>query len=149
MYQVFPGSSYIFPHILVSIRALPRILSAKANENFWAGFPFLPAHAGFPPLLDLCSTYSCAENGSYRLCSCSVDKLVRVPAYNITPLLAGWIIQGICGGAMQVMSIIVVSDVYPIRRRWKYASAIHLAWGISAAVGPFMEVPSSRALPGG
>lgn len=123
--------------LLIGLQTLARVLSATANETFWAGSSFLLAHAVFVPFIGAISDiFGRRELLFSSVLMFTVGTIVCCPANNITQLLAGRTIQGIGGGGMQVMSFIIVSDVIPLRHRPKYASFILLAWGIGAGVGP-------------
>lgn len=59
-------------------------------------------------------------------------------AHNFAELLAGRSIQGIGGGGIISMGIIIVTDIVPLRQRPKYSNFIQLAWAIGSLIGPLL-----------
>ncbi|TDZ61871.1 Efflux pump FUS6 [Colletotrichum trifolii] len=53
-------------------------------------------------------------------------------------LLGGRVVQGIGAGGMYVLSLVVFTDVVPLRQRPKYYGIIQLAWAVGSLVGPVM-----------
>ncbi|KDN71120.1 putative major facilitator superfamily transporter [Colletotrichum sublineola] len=59
-------------------------------------------------------------------------------ADSIALLLGGRVIQGIGAGGMYVLSLVVFTDIVPLRQRPKYYGIIQLAWAVGSLVGPVM-----------
>lgn len=65
-----------------------------------------------------------------------VGSIVGAVAQNITTLLAGRAIQGMGGGGLLPLSIIVMSDIFPLRLRPKYMSIIQAVVALFTMLGP-------------
>ena len=62
---------------------------------------------------------------------CSVGK-------NFTAILIGRCIQGIGGGGIIILSLVVFTDIVPLRYRPKYYGMIQGAWALGTIVGPLL-----------
>ncbi|KAI0836350.1 major facilitator superfamily domain-containing protein [Hypoxylon sp. FL0890] len=127
---------------MILVPALPTLagaLNATSVATFWAGSSFLLAHSVFVPFIGaLSDIFGRRELLLASISMFTAGTVVCCPANHIAQLLAGRTIQGVGAGGMQVLSFVIISDIIPLRQRPKYASAILLAWGIGAAVGPLI-----------
>jgi MFS family permease len=66
----------------------------------------------------------------------TLGSIIGAVAQNIATLLAGRALQGIGGGGIIPLSIIVMTDIFPLRQRPKYASLIQLSVAFGTILGP-------------
>jgi EmrB/QacA subfamily drug resistance transporter len=57
-------------------------------------------------------------------------------AWSMTALIAFRALQGIGAGAIQTLSLTVISDLYPVDERARAQSALSVVWGVCALLGP-------------
>jgi EmrB/QacA subfamily drug resistance transporter len=57
-------------------------------------------------------------------------------AWNLTMLIAFRALQGIGAGAVQTLSLTIVSDLYPVAERARAQSMLSVVWGVCAVLGP-------------
>ena len=62
--------------------------------------------------------------------------LVAAAAPSMPWLLVGRVLQGLGGGALMPVTIVILGDRYPIHRRAEMFGYISLVWGASTLVGP-------------
>ena len=68
----------------------------------------------------------------------TVGTLLCCLAQNFTELLAGRTIQGVGGGGIIALTMVIFSDIIPLRQRPKYWSLIQLAWAFGTIAGPLV-----------
>jgi predicted MFS family arabinose efflux permease len=66
----------------------------------------------------------------------TLGSIIGAVAQNIATLLAGRALQGIGGGGIIPLSMIVMTDIFPLRQRPKYASLIQLSVAFGTILGP-------------
>ncbi|TAQ90889.1 hypothetical protein B7494_g785 [Chlorociboria aeruginascens] len=126
--------------ILVSV--LPKLaleLHGSAVDTFWTGTSYLLANAvlqpffaalsdifGRPSLLFLSVTFF------------TIGTIICCSANSFTQLLAGRSVQGIGGGGMIVLVLVITTDIIPLRQRPKYNALIQLAWAFGTITGPLI-----------
>lgn len=67
-----------------------------------------------------------------------VGSVVGGLAQDMTWLIIGRTVQGICGGGLMLLSQAIIADVVPVRERSKYMGVLGSVFGISAIVGPLL-----------
>lgn len=64
--------------------------------------------------------------------------IVCCSAQGFTRLLAGRAVQGVGGGGIVVLTLVVMTDIVPLRQRPKYNALIQLAWAFGTITGPLI-----------
>ena len=68
----------------------------------------------------------------------TVGALVAALANNFRQLLAGRTVQGVGGGGIISLTLVIFSDIIPLRLRPKYWTFIQATWGIGMILGPLV-----------
>lgn len=125
--------------MLTSLQTVAGGLGAGSIESFWIAASYLLASAACQPvvasLADICNrlpvffaSVLLFTAGSI-LCSVSND---------VEQMLAGRTIQGIGGGGILSMNLIILSDQIPLRERPKYQGLIQLVFGLGTCLAPIL-----------
>lgn len=121
------------------IQTLATALHGTANETFWAGSAYLLTSAVFQPILvaisdvlgrrEILFTSVVLFTGGSLFCCLADDFRV---------LLTGRAMQGIGGGGVIVMNLIIMTDLIPLRFRPKYNGISQMAWALGTILGPII-----------
>lgn len=68
----------------------------------------------------------------------TVGTIVCCTADDFTHLLAGRSVQGIGGGGIIVLVLVITTDIIPLRQRPKYNGLIQIAWAFGTITGPLI-----------
>lgn len=68
----------------------------------------------------------------------TVGALVAALANDFPQLLAGRTVQGVGGGGIIALTLVIFSDIVPLRLRPKYWTFIQATWGIGTILGPLV-----------
>lgn len=116
---------------------MAKSLNGRATETFWIGTSYLLTSAIFQPfLMSLSDSFGRRQLLFSSVTLFGAGTLVCCLSKNIPTMLAGRSIQGIGGGGMQSLSLVITTDIVPLRQRPKYYSIVQLAWAIGATAGP-------------
>jgi MFS family permease len=96
----------------------------------------VPCAAFQPFISSLSDSYGRRNMLLVSLTMFTLGSLVGAVAQNMTTLLAGRAIQGIGGGGLLPLSIIVMSDIFPLRLRPRYMSMIQAVVALFTMLGP-------------
>ncbi|KAI9820041.1 MAG: hypothetical protein M1827_006612 [Pycnora praestabilis] len=126
----------------ILVPALPVIakdLGGSASEAFWAGTSYLLTNAVFQPfMVSLSDIFGRRELLTSSIILFTVGSIVCCAAQNFTQLLVGRSVQGVGGGGIISMGIVVMTDIVPLRQRPKYSNFIQMAWAIGTVAGPLL-----------
>ncbi|KAE8355430.1 major facilitator superfamily domain-containing protein [Aspergillus coremiiformis] len=67
-----------------------------------------------------------------------LSSIVCATAVNMKMLITGRALQGIAGGGLLQLVMIVVSDLFSVRRRSLYMGILEFMWAISGGLGPIL-----------
>jgi predicted MFS family arabinose efflux permease len=109
------------------------------NETFWAGTSYLLTSSTFQPVLSALSEVF----GRKKILLLSIllftfGTLIACLATNFPTLLAGRTIQGIGGGGIITLNLVIMTDIIPLRERPKYNGMSQMAWALGTIVGPLV-----------
>lgn len=68
----------------------------------------------------------------------TIGTIICCTANDFGQLLAGRVVQGVGGGGISTLSLVVLTDIVPLRQRPKYQSLILMAWGLGTMLGPLI-----------
>jgi MFS family permease len=67
-----------------------------------------------------------------------IGSIIGGVAQNITTILAGRVVQGVGGGGLIPVSMIVLTDLVPLRQRPRYAAIIQVSIAMGTILGPLI-----------
>jgi len=107
--------------------------------TFWAGTSYLLTSAVFQPFIGaLSDVFGRRELLLLSLLLFTLGTTVCCAAENFTSLLSGRAIQGIGGGGIIVMVLVIFTDIVPLRQRPKYNGYVQMAWAFGTITGPLV-----------
>ncbi|KAJ4546978.1 hypothetical protein HRR77_004518 [Exophiala dermatitidis] len=68
----------------------------------------------------------------------TIGTILCAAARTITVMLVGRCVQGIGGGGIIILSLVIFSDIVPLRSRPRYVGIIQGAWAIGTCIGPIV-----------
>lgn len=66
----------------------------------------------------------------------TIGSAVCCSAHGFPQLLTGRAIQGVGGGGIQALGLVIITDIIPLRSRPTYYGIIQMAWAIGTMTGP-------------
>jgi hypothetical protein len=137
--KMHPGANLRLLRKLISPQTVADGLGASSVESFWIAASYLLSSAGCQPvvasLADICNrlpvflaSVLLFTAGSILCSVCS----------NVEQMLAGRTIQGIGGGGILSMNLIILSDQIPLRERPRYQGLIQLVFGLGTCLAPIL-----------
>ncbi|KAJ5484829.1 hypothetical protein N7539_004817 [Penicillium diatomitis] len=128
--------STVFPPVLPTIA---KDLHGNATDTFWVGTAYLLPSAALQPVL--CAISDVFGRRSILLAAITlftIGSFVGALAQNMATILLGRTIQGIGGGGMIPLPMIVMTDLFELRERPKYTACVQLFSAIGIIIGPVM-----------
>jgi len=112
-------------------------LYATGTEAFWIGTSFLLSSTIFQPAFaSLSHLFGRKILILAALLFFAVGCVIAGFANNIAILLVGRSIQGVGGGGIMTLSSLLMTDLFALRERGKWAGLINLIWAIGSVTGP-------------
>jgi MFS family permease len=107
--------------IITSLFSITDALSITATQAFWVGTSYLLTSAVTMPFLAAVSdifgrTWVLLSS----LASFTIGTIICCTADNIGALLVGRCIQGIGGGGILILALVIITDIVPLRFRPKW-----------------------------
>ncbi|KAF9877104.1 major facilitator superfamily transporter [Colletotrichum karsti] len=125
--------------IVTSLSAIIQDIGGSSTQAFWVGTSYLISCAvAMPFLASLSDIFGRPIILIGSLIFFTVGTILCCVAGDITLLLVGRVIQGIGAGGMYVLSLVVFTDIVPLRHRPKLYGIIQMAWAIGSLVGPIL-----------
>ncbi|GJC88102.1 efflux pump FUS6 [Colletotrichum liriopes] len=123
--------------IVTSLPSVIQEIGGTSTQAFWVGTAYLISCAVVMPFLAaLSDIFGRRSVLTGSLMFFTVGTVLCCVADSIALLLGGRVIQGIGAGGMYVLSLVVFTDIVPLRHRPKYYGIIQLAWAVGSLVGP-------------
>ncbi|KAF2458812.1 major facilitator superfamily domain-containing protein [Lineolata rhizophorae] len=124
----------------VIVPALPTLASAlhcTSAQTFWIGTAYLLTYATFQPFISALSDVFGRRSGLLSsVILFSMGTLFCSFAHAIEFMLVGRAVQGIGGGGIVSMTLIILTDIVPLRQRPRYIGYVQGAWAIGTISGP-------------
>ncbi|KAL1310675.1 hypothetical protein AAFC00_000937 [Neodothiora populina] len=122
-----------------SLPNLAEVFKVDAIKAFWIASSFLLTSAVFqPPLAALADVFGRRIIYMLVVILFTVGTVVCCACINIAGMLAGRSIQGIGGGGVLTMNMIVLSDMVPLRQRAQYQGYLQLVFALGSNTAPII-----------
>ncbi|KAF2489088.1 MFS general substrate transporter [Lophium mytilinum] len=136
--------------VITSLSTIVRDLGASSTGGFWIGTSYLLTCAATMPFTtSLSSVFGRPPLLLFSLALFTTGTLLCAVSHSLALLLAGRCVQGIGGGGIISLSLVIFTDIVPLRFRSKYYGIIQGAWAFGTCIGPviggvFVEKASWR-----
>ncbi|EHY59287.1 MFS transporter L2 [Exophiala dermatitidis] len=125
--------------IITSLSTIVQALNATATQGFWIGTSYLLTCAVTMPFIaslsDILGRPRCLLAS---IVTFTIGTILCAAARTITVMLVGRCVQGIGGGGIIILSLVIFSDIVPLRSRPRYVGIIQGAWAIGTCIGPIV-----------
>lgn len=114
-------------------------LGADTTQGFWIGTSFLLASTvAMPPAASLSDIFGRSLCLMLSLALFTLGSLLCCMAHGVRLLLAGRAVQGVGAGGIWMVSLLLLTDLVPLRHRPKWWTVISLGWAAGLIVGPLV-----------
>ncbi|KAK7948893.1 uncharacterized protein PG986_009779 [Apiospora aurea] len=125
--------------IITALKTMTVALGADTTQGFWIGTSFLLASTvAMPPIASLSEVFG---RPACLLCALALFTLGSVlcsAARGVRLLLAGRAVQGVGAGGIWMVSLLLLTDLVPLRHRPKWWAVISLGWAAGLVAGPLV-----------
>ncbi len=120
-------------------QAIANELHGNATDTFWAGTAYLLTQAVCQPfIVALSDSFGRRLLYMISLAFFVIGTLLCCLSQNFNELLAGRSIQGIGGGGILALGLVILTDIVPLRQRPVYLGVNQLSWALGAISGPLI-----------
>jgi MFS family permease len=121
------------------MQAVARDLGGTTTEAYWVGVSYLLTSSVFQPFIGgLSDIFGRQPTLLCSLLFFTLGTAVACAAKDFTGLLTGRCVQGIGGGGIIAMSLVIFTDIVPLRYRPKWYGIVQGAWAIGTILGPLI-----------
>lgn len=114
-------------------------LHATTTQGIWIGTSYLLATGvAMPILASISDIFGRPTLLVFSVAMFTVGTIVCVSSHTIAQLLTGRSIQGVGGGGIVVLSLVIFTDIVPLRHRPKWYSIVQGAWALGTCIGPVL-----------
>ncbi|KAI8631464.1 major facilitator superfamily transporter [Xylariaceae sp. FL1651] len=125
--------------IITSISAIIEDLGGNATQAFWIGTSYLLVNAVTMPVIcavsDVFGRPICLI---FALIAFTVGTILCAVSQNIGTMLVGRSIQGVGGGGIHSLGLVIQTDIVPLRWRPKWYGVTLGFWALGLAIGPII-----------
>jgi len=123
--------------LTTSLPTVAEALDANAIEAFWIVVSYLLANAVVQPLMAAFADIFGRRSTCFTsLILFTIGTIVCCTAHGVPQLLVGRTVQGIGGGGIFSLNMIILSDIIPLRYLSKYVGLIQLINSLAINLGP-------------
>ncbi|KAK8030414.1 efflux pump fus6 [Apiospora arundinis] len=123
--------------IVTSLSAMVTDLGGNTTQGFWIGTSYLLVNAVTMPFIaSLSDIFGRPLCLAAALVFFTAGTLVCSLAHSVGAMLVGRSIQGVGGGGIVVLSLIIFTDIVPLRHRPKWYGTVLGAWSLGTCLGP-------------
>lgn len=124
---------------LTCFQAIASDLHGNTTDTFWTGTAYLLTQSLFQPfLVSLSDIFGRRLFYLISLGFFTIGTLLCCLAQNFTELLAGRSIQGIGGGGLVSLGLVIVTDIIPLRQRPAFLGVLQMSWALGTISGPLI-----------
>ncbi|KAK3370582.1 major facilitator superfamily domain-containing protein [Podospora didyma] len=124
------------------VPALPNLansLSGTSVEAFWAGTSYLLSNAICLPFIGLAlDIFGRWSMHLFSVFMFTLGKVTCCASSNFTQLIIGRTAQGVGGGGIFALELIIVTNIIPLRQRAKYRTLLVASYGLGGVFGPLV-----------
>ncbi|ETI21001.1 hypothetical protein G647_07344 [Cladophialophora carrionii CBS 160.54] len=125
--------------IVTSLSTIVQALDATATQGFWIGTSYLLVVAVTMPFTaSISDIVGRPQTLFITVVSFTVGTILCAVARSIGLMLVGRCLQGIGGGGVIIISLVIFSDIVPLRFRPQYVGVLQGAWALGSVVGPII-----------
>ncbi|KXT05885.1 hypothetical protein AC578_401 [Pseudocercospora eumusae] len=125
--------------LTATLPTVAQALQANSVETFWIAASYLLANAVVQPVMAaLADIFGRRSVIFTALALFTVGSIICCAAHNVAAMLAGRTIQGIGGGGILSVNLIIISDLIPLRARPKFISIQQLVVSIGFNIAPII-----------
>ncbi|KAI0465743.1 major facilitator superfamily transporter [Xylaria cf. heliscus] len=125
--------------VITPLSTIVQNLKGTATQAFWIGTSYLLVNAVTMPVIcavsDVFGRPICLI---FALVTFAVGTVICATAQNIGTLLAGRSVQGIGGGGIHSLGLVIQTDIVPLRWRPKWYGVTLGFWALGLAIGPII-----------
>ncbi|KAI1870009.1 uncharacterized protein JN550_005599 [Neoarthrinium moseri] len=125
--------------IVTALSSMIYDVGGDTTQGFWIGTAYLLASTVvMPPMASVSEIFGRPVCLMASLVLFSIGSILCCAAHNVATLLGGRAVQGIGGGGIWVVSLLLLTDIVPLRHRPKWWSVISLGWAVGLVIGPLI-----------
>ncbi|KAI6082641.1 major facilitator superfamily transporter [Hypoxylon rubiginosum] len=125
--------------IVTALGAIAEDIGGTTSQTFWIGTSYLLVNAVTMPVIcsvsDVIGRPICL---TFSLAAFTVGTIVCCTANSMASILVGRCIQGVGGGGIHSLSLVIQTDLVPLRFRPKWYGITLGAWAIGLTIGPIL-----------
>ncbi|EME47767.1 hypothetical protein DOTSEDRAFT_123417 [Dothistroma septosporum NZE10] len=125
--------------LTATLPTVAEALHADSVKTFWIASSYLLANAVVQPLMAaLADVFGRRSVIFTAMVLFTLGSIVCAVANNVDVMLAGRVIQGIGGGGILSLNLIIISDLVPLRFRGKYISLLQFCVSVGFNIAPII-----------
>lgn len=114
-------------------------LHGTTIDTFWIGTSYLLTQSVLQPLIvSLSDVFGRRPFYLISLGFFTAGTLLCCRSENFTELLTGRSIQGVGGGGILALGLVILTDIVPLRQRPIYVGINQISWAVGAVTGPLI-----------
>lgn len=134
-----PDSSHLKTVADFRDKTVAEALGANTTTAFWIAASYLLANAVVQPIMaSLADIFGRRSVTFASLTLFTLGSIICSVANSVTTMLAGRIVQGLGGGGILAVNLIIMSDLIPLRVRPKYISLQQLIVSVGFNIAPII-----------
>ncbi|KAK8086279.1 Efflux pump FUS6 [Apiospora phragmitis] len=125
--------------IITALKTMTVALGADTTQGFWIGTSYLLASTvAMPPVASLSEIFGRPACLLFSLAMFTLGSALCCAAGGVRLLLAGRAVQGVGAGGIWMVSLLLLTDLVPLRHRPKWWAVISLGWAAGLLAGPLI-----------
>ncbi|KAK6384917.1 hypothetical protein LTS17_002480 [Exophiala oligosperma] len=125
--------------IITSLSTIIQAFETDTTQGLWIGTSYLLTCAvSMPFIASLSEIFGRPRCLFASLLIFTTGTVLCAVAHTMRVLLAGRSIQGVGGGGIIILSLVIFTDIVPLRSRPQYIGITQGAWAIGTCIGPLI-----------
>ncbi|KAH0262852.1 MFS general substrate transporter, partial [Aureobasidium melanogenum] len=123
--------------LTTTLPALSEALHTNTTQTFWIATSYLLTSAIFqPPIAALADVFGRQAMFLLAITLFTIGSIICCASHGIVSMLVGRSIQGIGGGGILSVNLIILSDIIPLRQRAQYQGYLQLCFAFGSNIAP-------------